>query len=293
MKDIKIKPRYTRIDNVLQKEDIMPLGKESFTIALIPIPILKIIGAMKGYKFFNEGRCNLVVLIECRDKNYVLKISTGEFRGEELSIEDEIVKEIKNIDSLIPIAKSYGIHKDGNIYFQLQEYLKGKSLKSVLIETDEEGYRFHIFREMGKELRRIHDITNNSVGFIDWLDGQLSTAEVNLKNGVLDLVEFEGIDSPENVLKYLIANRPMEGKVSLLHGDYRPKNILWKDNKVSGIIDWGFCDVGDPYYDLAIISYYFKNDMEKKAFFEGYGLGEDYSQERIKYFDLLSKFINI
>ncbi len=38
----------------------------------------------------------------------------------------------------------------------------------------------------------------------------------------------------------------------LLHGDYWPGNILWRDSQLAAVIDWEDAACGDPLYDLAI-----------------------------------------
>lgn len=38
----------------------------------------------------------------------------------------------------------------------------------------------------------------------------------------------------------------------LLHGDYWPGNVLWKDGRIVAVIDWEEVDVGDPLADVAI-----------------------------------------
>jgi aminoglycoside phosphotransferase (APT) family kinase protein len=46
---------------------------------------------------------------------------------------------------------------------------------------------------------------------------------------------------------------PMQRNSSgLLHGDYWPGNILWRDGQLVGIIDWEDAAIGDPLADIAI-----------------------------------------
>lgn len=42
-------------------------------------------------------------------------------------------------------------------------------------------------------------------------------------------------------------NRPV-----ILHGDYWPGNVLWRDERLAGIIDWEDAMFGDPLADLAV-----------------------------------------
>lgn len=39
---------------------------------------------------------------------------------------------------------------------------------------------------------------------------------------------------------------------ALLHGDYWPGNLLWKEGKLAAVLDWEESDIGDPLADLAI-----------------------------------------
>jgi aminoglycoside phosphotransferase (APT) family kinase protein len=44
---------------------------------------------------------------------------------------------------------------------------------------------------------------------------------------------------------------PRRNEYALLHGDYWPGNILWRDGRLAGIIDWEDAQWGDPLADLA------------------------------------------
>jgi aminoglycoside phosphotransferase (APT) family kinase protein len=44
---------------------------------------------------------------------------------------------------------------------------------------------------------------------------------------------------------------PLRNNQALLHGDYWPGNILWKDGEIVGVIDWEDAKIGDPLADLA------------------------------------------
>jgi aminoglycoside phosphotransferase (APT) family kinase protein len=45
---------------------------------------------------------------------------------------------------------------------------------------------------------------------------------------------------------------PERNKPVLLHGDYWPGNILWRDGTIVAVIDWEDARIGDPLIDLAI-----------------------------------------
>jgi aminoglycoside phosphotransferase (APT) family kinase protein len=45
---------------------------------------------------------------------------------------------------------------------------------------------------------------------------------------------------------------PVLHEAVLLHGDFWPGNLLWKDGKLVAVIDWEDAEVGNPFVDLAI-----------------------------------------
>lgn len=61
-----------------------------------------------------------------------------------------------------------------------------------------------------------------------------------------DLSEGRIRDALERVPAPRSKNNPV-----LLHGDFWPGNILWKDDKVAALIDWEDTGVGDPLIDLS------------------------------------------
>jgi aminoglycoside phosphotransferase (APT) family kinase protein len=44
---------------------------------------------------------------------------------------------------------------------------------------------------------------------------------------------------------------PQHNRSVLLHGDFWPGNILWRDRRLAAVIDWEDANVGDPLADLA------------------------------------------
>lgn len=57
------------------------------------------------------------------------------------------------------------------------------------------------------------------------------------------------------------------------HGDLAPDNLLVIDGRLSAVIDFGTCGVGDPACDL-VIAWTFMGD-ERATFREAVGLGDD------------------
>jgi len=58
------------------------------------------------------------------------------------------------------------------------------------------------------------------------------------------------------------------------HGDFSPQNILVKNGKLTGVIDFGSCRVGDPACDL-VISWTLLDQGSRKIFRDSLGLDAD------------------
>ncbi len=52
-------------------------------------------------------------------------------------------------------------------------------------------------------------------------------------------------------LEWLLAHRPVGGRVAICHGDFHPLNILLEDGVVSGVLDWSGFRIADCVLDVA------------------------------------------
>ena len=56
----------------------------------------------------------------------------------------------------------------------------------------------------------------------------------------------------EMAIRYLYKNNPKDSyQLVLVHGDFRSGNFLFKENIITGILDWEMAHLGDPLEDLA------------------------------------------
>ena len=77
----------------------------------------------------------------------------------------------------------------------------------------------------------------------------------------------------------------MSEDLVFVHGDYCLPNILLKDGRLSGLIDWGFAGIGDRYLDFAAAVGTIRRNLGDEwiePFFAEYGLQPDAG--RLAYF---------
>jgi len=90
----------------------------------------------------------------------------------------------------------------------------------------------------------------------------------------------------------LLASIRFNGKTESIFSTWRFSYKELIENTNYKVIDWGFVDLGDPYYDLSIIDYYFKDNDDRENFYKSYSANK-YDKTLIEYYDKLSKFINV
>lgn len=247
--------------DVLKREDII-----SFT------------GRILEKEKMKEALCNDVYFIKAEKGKFILKIATNDIRKKELLKEYNIITE-KNLEIKVP--KIYLYRECNTFSFFLMEYIEGIKITK---------FNEFIISKISKSLKSIHSVQMEEK-YVDF-DKLLSLAESNMINNRIDLDEFNingKFIEPKTILDYLKRN-VYKVECSFLHGDYRPKNMIILNSDLY-ILDWGLSFYGDIYYDFAIIKYYLTEE-EFNIFLSSYGIA-DLDDKRLKYNELLSKFLNV
>ncbi len=100
--------------------------------------------------------------------------------------------------------------------------------------------------QLATHLSRIHQVDAAPLNFLPD-QGQKYTDKLRQRSAILDDSLSEG-----RIRDILEAVWPLtqHHKNTLLHGDYWPGNILWKNGQLVAVIDWEDAAVGDPLADV-------------------------------------------
>lgn len=283
-----ILPRAKYLTARLTAYGKLPILFSQELIDNLPDEIKKLTGHIRSVRLPQQG-LYLVIIIEAEHGDFVLKVGCGDYRANELLAEHIAMRELAG--DPVPVPRSLAFSQQGELSFQLREFCFGEPVCSI--QEFDPVFRPDAICKMAKTLADIHHLLSDADwSWHDWINASLVEASQNLNANMLDPDEFTSDAPPDKVLRWLHENVPsQDGSVCLLHGDYRPKNILWRENQIAGIIDWAFVDIGDPYYDLSIINWYFDND-DWNRFISAYGLTE-LDNERLQYYAELQKFLNV
>jgi aminoglycoside phosphotransferase (APT) family kinase protein len=135
---------------------------------------------------------------------------------------------------------------------------------SQSIETALPGYSLqrHKDRATLRLVSRLAaDIHRLDIARFPHLPGSISREE-HVKSCLADLdgALFAEFPLADEVRQWIAEQVPADDRCCILHGDLLPQNLLcdWRDidneGTTSGVVDWEMARVGDPAYDLAIVS---------------------------------------
>ena len=139
----------------------------------------------------------------------------------------------------------YYLDQSGDIFltpYIVIEYVEGDSEFTLAAETD-------YIHQLAKQLAKIHalDCSKLDVSFLP-KQAQRYSKKISQRPTNLDQSLDEGRirDTLESVWPL-----PQHNTAGLLHGDFWPGNILWKDGRIAAVIDWEDAALGDPLADVA------------------------------------------
>lgn len=104
--------------------------------------------------------------------------------------------------------------------------------------------------QMASTLARIHEVDVDALDLsflprrATWFEQLITTTPAELDESTHEPRLREALASACPI--------PQPNGNALLHGDFWPGNVLWRDGSLVGVIDWEAAAIGDPLIDLAI-----------------------------------------
>lgn len=99
-------------------------------------------------------------------------------------------------------------------------------------------------------------------------DRQTPLQQVDRATDRLDAIRsVTGREYPtlQAVAEWLRENAPSDPKTTLIHGDFRPGNVLFagtKQPEITGVLDWETATLGDPLTELGYVLLYWRDDSD-------------------------------
>lgn len=113
--------------------------------------------------------------------------------------------------------------------------------------------RLAIAQKLCELLVHVHNVDWLKTGLAPILDGpgqNPSVSELRHWEGVLRRDQREDYPLLDVVTAWLYANAQPPEKTVLVHGDFKPGNVLFVGDEISALLDWELSHLGDPLEDL-------------------------------------------
>jgi aminoglycoside phosphotransferase (APT) family kinase protein len=202
---------------------------------------------------------------------------TLSFRTHERFLVEVDLLELVGRETDLPVPTVFGVcesHEDLPVPAFLMERCPGEPVAEVPVGRSD-GVSDRLVRESGRYLARIHDLrpfdafgdlvtaengrTDATRGEPVVADGRSEWSKrvrhiVEDSLDELDATQFADLEAGlREYTEERLATLDLDAESVLLHGDYRPGNLLWdpETGEVTATLDWGAAQAGDPRYELA------------------------------------------
>ena len=145
----------------------------------------------------------------------------------------------------LAVPEPYYLDQSGEIFptpYVVIEYIDGETIFGTHAIAD-------FIPQLAMQLQRIHedDCSNLDVSFLP-RHAEKVAEKIGERPAIIDEEFEEGRvrDVLEEIWPLSQQNRSV-----LLHGDFWPGNILWRNGRIVGVIDWEDAALGDPLADVA------------------------------------------
>jgi len=141
----------------------------------------------------------------------------------------------------------------GSMFF-VMDRVEGRLFSDPTLPGCTAGERGAIYGSMVDVLARLHAVDFAAIGLADYgKPGDYLKRQVELWTRQFLAAQTEELRAMQLLGEWLAANVPAPGRTCIVHGDYRPNNILVHptEPRVVAVLDWELSTLGDPLCDLA------------------------------------------
>jgi aminoglycoside phosphotransferase (APT) family kinase protein len=158
----------------------------------------------------------------------------------------------------VPVARMHLLCEDAGVIgsmFYVMAFQPGRHFMEPTLPDLSPGERGAVFAEMNRVLAALHSVDYEAVGLGDFgKPGSYFARQLGRWSQQYRASETETIANMDDLIGWLEANQPEDdGRVSLVHGDYRIDNMIFDANqpRVAAVLDWELSTLGHPFSDLA------------------------------------------
>ncbi len=208
---------------------------------------------------FKGGQSNPTYLIEAASGRCVLRRKPP---GELLASAHAVDREFRALRALhgsaVPVAQPLHLCADDSVIgsmFYVMSYVPGRIFWDPALPELQPDQRAAHFDAAVDALAAIATLDVAAAGLADYgKPGNYFSRQVARWTGQYRSSETERLEAMEALIAWLPAAVPPEdGRVALVHGDFRIDNLIWDVQAplIAAIVDWELSTLGHPFADIA------------------------------------------
>lgn len=241
------------------------------------------LGAVDSYQFeaIGEGKANETIGVSWGDRELVLRqppaVKTAPGLLNDVLHEYSILAAID--DTWVPTPRTVCSCEDETVIgdeFYLMERVKGAAIREdVPPRFQTPSYGAQISEEIIDTLSKIHNLDHERLN--------IEEPTQSVRDDVAQLVELHAwaeerteerrvVTRLHEVGDWLRENAPETTTHRLVHGDYKPDNLMFAPEtppRISAVLDWEMSTIGDPLSDLGWLLSYWHEEGDPSTITDG------------------------
>ncbi len=208
---------------------------------------------------FGVGQSNPTYLLESPSGKLVLRRKPpGVLLKSAHAVDREFRVQRALRETDVPVAGMHLLCEDEDVIgsvFYVMDYVPGRHFMEPTLPELAPEERGAVFDEMNRVLAALHGVDHEAVGLGDYgKPGSYFERQIGRWSQQYRASETETIEDMDALIDWLEANLPEDdGRVSLVHGDYRIDNMIFAPDgpRILAVLDWELSTLGHPFADLA------------------------------------------
>lgn len=206
---------------------------------------------------FLGGQSNPTYLIEDASGSYVLRKKPP---GKLLPSAHAVDREYRAISALagtpVPVPRARLLCEDETVIgqvFYVMDYVPGRVYAGREMPDCSRNEVASMYRSLASVLGALHSVDYESIGLGGFgKPAAYVERQVARWSRQYEASKVEDCEAMDRVIDWLAANGPDDERAALVHGDYRPGNVIFANDSpdVVAVLDWELSTIGHPLADV-------------------------------------------